>query len=209
MLHTHTLAVVIFLLLYLVKTFFLLAGKKELLEKFRKKTMVVEMIFSTVFLLTGIYLALNSGQISEGNWFWVKIALIVLIIPIGVIAFKKENKMLAVLGLLLIIYVYGISETKSINFKKEKSEGTLREISTPLEKVAVGTILYNEKCFSCHGTDGKLGMSGSKDLTKTTMTHEQIINIIRDGKGVMPTYRDLFSEQEMDAVAAFVESLKE
>ena len=56
MLHTHTLMVVLFTLIYLIKTILLLSDKHELLEKFKSKTKVVEMIVSFGFLATGIFL---------------------------------------------------------------------------------------------------------------------------------------------------------
>ena len=56
MLHSHTLFVVLFTLIYLIKTILLLSDRDELLEKFKKKTKVAEMVVSFGFLATGIFL---------------------------------------------------------------------------------------------------------------------------------------------------------
>ena len=55
MLHTHYLMVVLFTLIYLIKTILLLSDRDELLEKFKKKTKIAEMIVSFGFLATGIF----------------------------------------------------------------------------------------------------------------------------------------------------------
>ena len=54
--HTHLLTVVLFLLIYLIKTFLLLTNKNEKLASFTKAVKVPEMIISALFLGTGIYL---------------------------------------------------------------------------------------------------------------------------------------------------------
>ena len=44
--HTHKLVVVLFLLIYLIKTILLVANKTDALEKFKKITKIPEMIVS-------------------------------------------------------------------------------------------------------------------------------------------------------------------
>jgi uncharacterized membrane protein SirB2 len=55
-LHLHYLVVTLFLLIYVIKTILLLSNKNDLLGKFSKKIKVPEMIISTLFLLTGVFL---------------------------------------------------------------------------------------------------------------------------------------------------------
>lgn len=215
-LHTHKTTVIIYFLIFTTKVILLLMNKKEPLQKFRKKTLVIgEMIIPLVFIGTGIYLAMNSGIINVGNWFWIKIGLIALIIPIGIVAFRKENKMLAVLGWLLFIYVYGMSETKSPIFKnpmknhsEAKSEDSIRMVINPDEMTVIGNIIYNEKCSLCHGDNGKKMLSGAPDLSISTKTHSEIVEIITNGKNSMIPYRNVISEQEIDAAAYYVATLK-
>ena len=56
-LHTHYLVVTLFLLIYVVKTILLLSNRNDLLAIFTKKVRIFEMIVSSLFLITGIYLS--------------------------------------------------------------------------------------------------------------------------------------------------------
>src|SRR3954468_1583482 len=107
-LHTHWLVVTIFFLIYVVKTVLLLSNRKDLLEKFTKSTKVLEMIVSATFLITGIYLMTQLSEIK--TQMWVKLVLVLASIPIAIVGFKKGNKVLAALALLLITASYGLAE---------------------------------------------------------------------------------------------------
>ncbi|MFI5217847.1 MAG: SirB2 family protein [Bacteroidia bacterium] len=202
MLHTHTLVVMLFLVLYLIKTTLLMLDKKESLEKFSGKMKVPEIIISTLFLLTGIYLAMNSGNL--GNWFWVKMIAVLTSIPLAIVAFKRMNKSLALVAIMFLVYSYGISETKSPTFKPEVNTN---EFATANPDV-LGKTIYESKCTACHGMDGKQQLSGAKDLTVSEKTFDEKIDAITNGKNAMMPYKNILSEVEINAVAGYVESLK-
>lgn len=197
-LHTHYLVVCLFLLLYVIKTILLLSDRRELLEKFTKKTRVFEMIVSALFLITGIYLAAQLAFNSRYDYlFWIKLVMVFASIPLAVIGFKRGNKILASLSLLFITGAFGLAEVYGAKRAKEK---------VPAEVVAdagSNQALYIQNCSLCHGADGKLGASGAKDLTKTTLTVEEIKNIILHGKGLMRPIG--VSDDEAVAIAAYVE----
>ncbi|MEO8147386.1 MAG: SirB2 family protein [Bacteroidia bacterium] len=195
-LHTHTLVVSLFLLIYLIKTVLLFLGKTEMLQNFTRKFRVPEMIISVLFFATGIYLAVNTGN--GGTWLWVKLAAVLISIPLAVIGFKRMNKNLALLSLILLIYSYGISETKSPFFKKENKA---------VETVD-GKEIYEAKCISCHGIDGKLGMSGSKDISLSQLKPEEKIKLITNGKNAMKGYKEVLTAEQINAVAEYTETLK-
>jgi uncharacterized membrane protein SirB2 len=203
MLHTHTLVVTLFLLQYLIKTILLLANKTESLQSYTKKTKVAEMIVSVLFLATGIYLAMQSGN--TGQWLWVKLGAVFISIPLAVVGFKKQNKMLALLALLLIVYAYGVSETKSPVFKKA-AMGENNFSAVPDEQL--GKTIYEAKCMNCHGGDGKMGLSGAKDLTASTLSRDEKKAIITNGKNAMMPFKDQLTTEQIDAVTSYVESLK-
>jgi len=64
---------------------------------------------------------------------------------------------------------------------------------TPAQKSANLFILY---CASCHGEDGKLGSSGAKDLSKSTLSISEINEILANGKNAMPPMNELLGTNE-------------
>ena len=59
-------------------------------------------------------------------------------------------------------------------------------------------IFYNkEACINCHILNASDG--GHNQLTK-----DHVINIVTNGYGVMPAYKDKLTEKEIEAVAIFV-----
>lgn len=195
MLHTHTLVVTLFLLTYAIKTILLLGNKTDLLAKFTKMFKVPEMIISSLFLITGIYLAMNLPFGSKYDYlFWIKITMVLISIPLAIIGFKKSNKILASLSLLLITGSYGIAEVYSKR-KNITKDGASTELVD-------GKSLYDNTCKMCHGDDGKLGMAGASDLSATTMDTKAISDIILSGKGSMPAAN--VNQEQAAAIAEFV-----
>lgn len=202
-LHTHYLVVSLFLLLYVIKTVLLLSNKNDLLTVFSKKTKVFEIVISFIFLLTGIYLM---TQIPYGGKYdyllWIKLTMIFASIPIAVIGFRKQRKMLAALSLLMITGSFGLGEI----YHKKKGIAKGPETKTDTHEVAAtdGKSLYEANCVLCHGSDGKLGMAGAKDLGATVLDQAAIKEIIVHGKGAMPAAP--VNDEQATAIAEYVNS---
>lgn len=191
--HTHYLVVVLFLLIYVAKTVLLLSNKHDLLVKFTKKIKVPEMIISFLFLATGIYLM--TQLVTIHYLMWIKIALILLAIPLAVIGFKKSNKILASVSLLLITASFGLAEVAAK--KKMQADNTAISAND-------GKALYFNNCSMCHGEDGKLGAMGAKDLSATAMNAAAIKEVILRGQNLMKPVP--VSEEQAASIAAYVES---
>jgi mono/diheme cytochrome c family protein len=71
----------------------------------------------------------------------------------------------------------------------------------------IGKNVYNTKCMMCHGDDGKLGLSGAKDLTTSAMTRDEKIALVQNGKNSMMPFKDQLTQEQIDAVVTYVESL--
>lgn len=200
MLHTHKLSVILFLVLYLVKTALLLFGKTDLLTRVNKATRITEMIISTLFLATGIYLLIYTGN--KGAWLWVKLIAVASSIPLAIIAFRKQNKNLALLSLIFIVYAYGVSESKNLMFSNSKPDLPAGA------DLKTGEIIYSNQCTNCHGVDGKKGLSGAKDLTASVSSRAEKIEIVTHGKNAMQAYDKMLSAEQIEAVVGYVETLK-
>ncbi|WP_019535253.1 c-type cytochrome [Paenibacillus ginsengihumi] len=64
--------------------------------------------------------------------------------------------------------------------------------------------VYRQNCMSCHGNElqGKVGPS--LQTVGSRMSEEEIIQVIRDGKGGMPAYGKRLSEEEISSVASWL-----
>ena len=192
MLHSHTLFVVLFTLIYLIKTILLLSDRDELLEKFKKKTKVAEMVVSFGFLATGIFLMTQLPEIN--NLLITKLVLVVLSIPLAVIGFKKKNKVLATLSFFLIV----VSFSLAYKAKAAKAGDKIIALS--------GKEIFEQKCSLCHGSEDKLKMSGAKDLSVTQLQHSGIVDIITNGKNTMAAYNETLTSEQIEAVASYIET---
>ncbi|MDB5273691.1 MAG: hypothetical protein JWO58_2058 [Chitinophagaceae bacterium] len=223
-LHLHVTVVVLFMLFFGYKLILLLANKKEALTSLRQKTKVVDMILGSLILITGGYLLYALHSLAP--YLIGKLVLTLIAIPLGIISMKKENKVLGLLTMAIFVYNFGVAETNSLTFQKEKiivQPGTTAvapdTTNTPAASNAIldqnkevalqnGKAIFTQVCSACHGQDGKLGASGAKDLSQSKLNHQEVVQIISKGKGLMQPYEGQLSEQEIEAVATYAEGLK-
>ena len=71
-----------------------------------------------------------------------------------------------------------------------------------------GAAVYQQRCVLCHGADGRMGSNGAKVLPESTLTLEERIEIVTQGKGIMPAFREMISREEIEAVAEFTTTLE-
>jgi len=215
LLHSHTLVVALFLLLYLIKTALLFINPTAL-ASFGRKTRVFEIIISTLFLLTGVGMALQTPSVQVGAWFWVKLLAVFASIPLAVVGFRKANKGMALLSLLLLLYSWGVSETRSPRMKKSDYFGSLgpaealvgvntEKTKADYDPVPHGKALYATYCVTCHGPDGALGVAGAKNLAHSVLDRDATKAFIRKGKNAMPGFDpDVLTDDELDALVAYL-----
>ncbi len=202
LLSIHKISVILFLLIYLIKTILLLANQKENLEKFKKMTKVLEMIVSAAFLITGVWMLVEGGSIKLFQI--IKIVLVLASIPIAVIAYKKENKVMAMLSLFLIIMAYGLAEMS----KKQKALGSDNMEMNSSEPLVAGKAVYTSYCLNCHGEDGKKAFMGAFDLSVSALDKTAIVEVVSNGRNTMTPYKGTINELQIQAVADYVLTLK-
>ena len=76
------------------------------------------------------------------------------------------------------------------------------------EKKSLGQSLYESNCTSCHGEDGKLCTLGAKDLSLSSLSKEQMMDIITNGKSTMTPFGNMLNKEEVSSVADYVLTLK-
>lgn len=192
----HKIVVILFLLIYFIKTILLISNKEDALTKLTKILKVPEMIVSFLFLATGIYLITQLPEIKP--LLIIKVGLVFLSIPIAIIGFKKRNKVLGALSLLMITASYGLAEIAAKNKAKISTEAVAADGTINAQ------VLYTDNCALCHGPDGKLGMAGAADLSKTQADKNTIQQTIINGKGLMKSVP--LTPEQASAVAEYVET---
>ena len=91
--------------------------------------------------------------------------------------------------------------------KKEATASSGSDAAKPASN-RKGKLIYKQYCQLCHGADGKLALSGAKDLSISTIDMAERINQITNGKGLMTPYKDILSEEQIEAVAEYVGELR-
>ena len=71
-----------------------------------------------------------------------------------------------------------------------------------------GKAIYRKHCVTCHGADGTLGLNGAGDLTKSELPLEVRIVQVTKGKNLMTGFEGVLTTEEINAVAAYSETLK-
>jgi cytochrome c553 len=199
-LHLHKTAVLLFVVIYLLKLVGLLFGVKSLQDLFARKALRIgEMVISTLFLFTGIYLMVNLPAEQRTTLLWIKVALVLTSIPIAVVGFKRQNKLLASLSVLMVVASYGLAEV----YKKNPSVG-----EGLADKTNGAEVYATANCVTCHGADGAAGISGAKNLAVTTLSDAELENVIANGKGSMPSYKKQLKPEQIKALVAHIRTLK-
>ena len=83
----------------------------------------------------------------------------------------------------LVLTFVGIS---SYLFVTSCNSGSVSSSKAETDIPPSGKELYLENCAVCHGEDGKMGASGAKDLTVSTLSDNEVLKRINEGKNGMP-----------------------
>lgn len=104
-----------------------------------------------------------------------------------------------------IIYIYS---SLLLLVSCSSSNGNVKS-GTPESPEVAGENLFIMHCAACHGDDGKLGASGAKDLSSSTLNDAAILKILKEGKNAMPPMNDLLVNNEnIQLVLAHIKKLR-
>jgi mono/diheme cytochrome c family protein/uncharacterized membrane protein SirB2 len=76
--------------------------------------------------------------------------------------------------------------------------------------LAAGKVLYARNCAVCHGTDGRLGLGGARDLTKSNLNEAGRIYQVTHGSisKKMPAFQGQLTEAQIQQVVAYSLTLR-
>ena len=70
-----------------------------------------------------------------------------------------------------------------------------------------GSAIYAEYCVSCHGGDGAGEIAGTPSFRGGRLMakpHSELVNKIKYGKDLMPSFGGVLSDQQIDDVMAYI-----
>ena len=94
---------------------------------------------------------------------------------------------------IIISITIGLSAT---SFNNENQESTGKEI-------------FEKNCAKCHGKDGTKRLLGAKNLQKSVLTTTENYEIITNGKGKMPSWKEKLSTEQINQVIEYLAVLKQ
>lgn len=76
------------------------------------------------------------------------------------------------------------------------------------EQEPEGKKLYVKNCLRCHGVDGSKGFLGEGKLVKSRLDDPVTIDIIKNGKHIMPSFKRTLTEAEIKSLVVYIKSLR-
>jgi mono/diheme cytochrome c family protein len=117
--------------------------------------------------------------------------------------FKALVMSVVVLGISAAVLMIGVAKS--------------RNVSASAAPAFDASSVYNNKCASCHGRDGRARSLHSRheharDLTSAEwqdgVSDERIYNSISNGKGKMPAFKKKLSDSQIDELVNYVRRLR-
>jgi cytochrome c6 len=110
------------------------------------------------------------------------------------------------LRVFLIIFIFEACQPPSDNISHAENTGYWKN-TTGTSTKPDAVYLFRKHCTLCHGADGKLGLNGAKDLTVSQRPLAERIELIKQGKNLMPSFEKTLTPVEIEAVARYTLSL--
>jgi cytochrome c6 len=109
-----------------------------------------------------------------------------------------KRKLMASIAIASVLWVLG-------SCGKGESSKTHNPAASPDSK---GAQVYMQYCVSCHGKDGKLGLSGASNLMVSVLTKPEVKEVVTNGRRLMSPFKDVLKEDEIDAVSDYILTLR-
>lgn len=85
----------------------------------------------------------------------------------------------------------------------QQNQNTASSSTSGSTAAADGKTVFKQHCITCHGANGQMGLNGAKNLKESILPMADRINLIKQGKGVMPAFAAQLSEKKIKAVAEY------
>jgi cytochrome c6 len=100
-----------------------------------------------------------------------------------------------------------VADTSQLTAPGDTANAILSEIKQT--NVANGKVLYEANCLRCHGPNGMSIAAGVPNLAEGGCPKRELRGMIYSGKGLMPSFKDQLTSQEIGQVVNYVLELRE
>ena len=84
----------------------------------------------------------------------------------------------------------------------------LPRLASAAPPVLPGQVLFQKNCVRCHGANGKRGLNGAHDLTKSNLNAFGRTYLVTNGLGKMPAFGKKLTAAEVQQVVAYSLTLR-
>ena len=206
----HAGLAVIFILYLLIRLLFSLFGLRssDYQRRMRSKFRIADWTFVTGIALSGMYPIIILGEIEL--YHVVKMLLLLLVVLVSRYATNLSFALASLVAIGLSGYATYASLVDEPVFPKEQGtfESAYPEIAG-MGEIGKGERIFTVMCVQCHGNDGRKGRFGAADLTISTLSLQEKVEIVTKGSPltVMRSFSHELSEKEIVAVAKYVDQL--
>lgn len=225
--HSHTMFVMLLVIAMLVSVIMAFKNRGSKDKPTPKLLKISHMILGTFTLITGIYLMINAPD-GRQPYIWVKLVAVIVAMVLGIVGGRKNSVPMTSIAMLLLGATLALAYSKPAFLtltpdglaSDDEIEAALSETENPpkpgkeigesleVRNMRLGKSLYYKySCNTCHGDDGAFGFQGAKNLSESTVTDEEIGNMIRNGKGVMPAVEGV-KDAEVEMLIAYSKSFR-
>lgn len=209
----HIVAILLFLSFFIWMTYLLLGNKTRAFDRLSKKLnpMILSLLFGIVLMNT-----LEGSQ----PYTLLRIVTILVAVFFSAIGLRRKWKTITTMGMLLLITVASASIYTMLSKPGRQEiaqspkgldvtgEIAIEDILAANKNAAFqqGKVIYKVLCVECHGEEGQ--KEALANLAESKLSLEENMKVIAEGRGTMPGYSSQLSEQEINLVAAYTETLK-
>lgn len=81
-------------------------------------------------------------------------------------------------------------------------------VKTDDVKTMAGKRIFEEKCVACHGNDGTAGIANAANLQTSKLDINSLASTISNGRGAMPSFKNQLTEEEIENLASYAQTLR-
>jgi cytochrome c6 len=84
----------------------------------------------------------------------------------------------------------------------------LPQVASAAPPALPGQAIFQKNCVRCHGANGKRGLNGAHDLTKSNLNEFGRSYLVTNGMGKMPAFGKTLTPEQVQQVVTYSLTLK-